>query len=337
MRIYNNADFAAVTATGSAIYGGRLDQLHHGDLGSLASSGTVNAQPSGDAEFLSAARTINSLNLTGTTGVTMTGTGALALDSGGLIGNTTGSISGGTLEGLRQRRTDDQYVQNFSIGSVIADNGGPTALVKTGTGTLTLTGGNTFTGDTYLNQGTLVYAPTSNLTYGGAISGIGGLTKSGSAHADPHWQRTPIAARRPSARERLPSTAQLGGGKCGDGPKRRRAGGSGTIGGSVLLSGGTIDLSNGGTISGSVTANGGFWQGAGSVAGAVTVPSGTFTIGNTNGTGSFTANGGLNVTGTGCIGLRHVRRRRWPPASITPAAPARRSRTPSPAAATASR
>ena len=87
---------------------------------------------------------------------------------------------GGTLEGSCGGELTINAVQSLTIGSAIADNGGPTALVKTGSGTLTLTGSNTYTGNTYLNQGTLVYAPSSNLSYGGVIGGIGAFTKSGS-------------------------------------------------------------------------------------------------------------------------------------------------------------
>ena len=79
--------------------------------------------------------------------MTMSGTGSLTLNSGGLIladTNTTSSISGGTLQGSASGElTINVLSPSFSIGSVIANNGGATALVKTGSGTLTLTGSNT--------------------------------------------------------------------------------------------------------------------------------------------------------------------------------------------------
>ena len=177
-----STDFAALTAaSGDGPYTvGPCANYTSGNLGAIASSGTVNAEPSGTQSSISTLA-INSLNLVGSAGVTLNSSATLTLDSGGLIGNTTGSIIGGTLMGSSSGELTVNTVENLTIGSVIADNGGPTALVKTGSGTLTLTGGDTFTGNVYLNQGTLVYAPTSNLTYGGAISGIGGLSKSGSA------------------------------------------------------------------------------------------------------------------------------------------------------------
>lgn len=177
----NNTDFAALTADSS---GGpyTLGACSNYATGNLVSCGTAaNAKPSGAQSSLSTATTINSLNLSGTAGVTMTGGGSLMLTSGGLIGNTTGSISGGTLMGSSSGELVVNAVQPLSISSVIADNGDPTALVKTGSGTLTLTSPSTFSGNIFLNQGTLTYSLASSMSYGGAISGIGGLTKSGNA------------------------------------------------------------------------------------------------------------------------------------------------------------
>jgi autotransporter-associated beta strand protein len=130
---YNNADFAAVTATGSSFTVGALTSYTTGDLGTLTTTGTENMRPTVTAS-LTSSKSINSLNLTGSVGVSMSGGGALTLNSGGLIGNTTGNISGGTLEGSASGELVINTVQSLSIGSVIADNGGPTALVKMGPG-----------------------------------------------------------------------------------------------------------------------------------------------------------------------------------------------------------
>ena len=177
----SNTDFAVLTA---GISGGpyTVGAYSGYTAGNLVSCGTTaNAKPSGAQSSLSTATTINSLNLAGTTGVTMTGTGTLTLNSGGLIANTSGNFTGGTLMGSSSGELTINTVQSLTIGSVIADNGGPTALVKTGSGTLTLTNPSTFSGNIFLNQGTLAYSLSNNLSYGGAISGIGGLSKSGSA------------------------------------------------------------------------------------------------------------------------------------------------------------
>jgi len=86
------------------------------------------------------------LNLTGSTGVQMSGTGALTLVSGGLIANTTGGIRAGILKGSASGELTINTVQDIAISSAIPDNGGATALVKTGPGTLTLSGTTSYTG-----------------------------------------------------------------------------------------------------------------------------------------------------------------------------------------------
>jgi autotransporter-associated beta strand protein len=294
---YNNVDFAALTATGSGSpYTVSACSYTGGDL---AYSGTAaNAEPTGTQTSLSTAKQINSLNLTGTTGVTMTGTGSLVLNSGGLICNTTsaGNISGGTLKGSASSELTINTVQDLSIGSVIADNGGPTALVKTGSGTLTLTGSNTFTGNTYLNQGTLAYNVSNNLTYVGAINGIGGLTKSGGAVLTLNGTNT-YTGPTTISQGNLTVNGVLAAGSTVTVGSSGVLSGSGTIGGSVLLNGSTINLSNGGTICGASTATGGYWLGAGSVDGLFSVPSGTLTIGSTSATANLTASGGLSIAG----------------------------------------
>ena len=88
-------------------------------------------------------------------GVTMSGAGSLTLAGGGLIGNTTGTISGGTLEGSASGELIVITPANLTIGSVIADNGGATALTKAGSATLILTGSNTYSGATTIGAGTL--------------------------------------------------------------------------------------------------------------------------------------------------------------------------------------
>ena len=101
----------------------------------------------------------------------MTGTGALTLVSGGLIANTSGGIRGGILKGSASGELTVYTAQDIAVSSTIADNGGPTALVISGPATLTLSGSNSYTGDTFLNKGTLVLMPPANATYSGAIHG----------------------------------------------------------------------------------------------------------------------------------------------------------------------
>jgi fibronectin-binding autotransporter adhesin len=152
---------------------------------------------------------IYSLKLLGPVTVNQTAGTTLTILSGGLLvsslsagGNT---ISGGTLKGAAGG--DLIVLQNYTpspltIGSIIADNGSPTALTLGGLGgTLILTNNNTYSGVTYINGGTLqVGAGTAlgsiatsssiidngalsfnrpDATSVGAISGLGGIIQAG--------------------------------------------------------------------------------------------------------------------------------------------------------------
>ncbi|MHA3773695.1 autotransporter-associated beta strand repeat-containing protein [Verrucomicrobiota bacterium sgz303538] len=108
--------------------------------------------------------TANSLrfNTAGATSVTLAGTNTLS--TGGIlvtpaVGANASSITGGTLR--TAAGTDFTVIQgntagSLTIGSVLADNGGATGLAKNGAGTLILTGANTYTGNTTVQQGTLI-------------------------------------------------------------------------------------------------------------------------------------------------------------------------------------
>jgi autotransporter-associated beta strand protein len=130
------------------------------------------------------------------------------LTTGGLLvpdGNANPfNVTGGILRGahaadliIHQHGSAD-----LTVSSTIADHGGPTALTKTGPGTLVLGGANAYTGDTFLNQGTLRLASpaalptTTSLRFHGGIldlaghsiiieslTGIGSLQNSGSTTA----------------------------------------------------------------------------------------------------------------------------------------------------------
>ena len=136
---YNGAtttDFATLSGGTVTAYSGYTI----GNLGGLAASSTMNVEPTGLQTSVTSAMTINSLNLNGTSGVQMTGSGALTLGSGGLIANTTGGIRGGILKGSASGELTIYAAQDINISSDVANNGGPTALVISGPGTVTLSG-----------------------------------------------------------------------------------------------------------------------------------------------------------------------------------------------------
>ncbi|MEO5917301.1 MAG: autotransporter-associated beta strand repeat-containing protein [Luteolibacter sp.] len=95
---------------------------------------------------------------------TITLAGTNIIESGGLLvtsavaANTTTISGAGTLAGaagggliVHQHNTSAP----LTISSQIVDNAGPTALTKTGAGTLVLSGNNSFTNGVYINQGSI--------------------------------------------------------------------------------------------------------------------------------------------------------------------------------------
>ncbi len=104
--------------------------------------------------------------------ITVTLSGTCTLTSGGIlvtstVGSNVDKISGGTIEGAPGAdlivHTLNSSAVTFEIDSTIADNTSATALTKSGTGKLILTGSNTYTGQTFINAGTLQISSNSNL------------------------------------------------------------------------------------------------------------------------------------------------------------------------------
>ena len=83
----------------------------------------------------------------------------------------------------------------LTIGSVISDNGGATALTKAGSATLTLTGSNTYSGNTLVTVGTLALGNAGALqksildTSGNGVVSFGSLTLRDGRRTD-RWRHT---------------------------------------------------------------------------------------------------------------------------------------------------
>jgi autotransporter-associated beta strand protein len=96
---------------------------------------------------------------------------SLILESGALLvtgpGDTT--IQGGPLSSGTSPELLVTNRQNLHVHSSISDGVGSTSLVKAGAGTLTLTGDNTYTGNTRVHAGILEVASDSNLGAGTAV------------------------------------------------------------------------------------------------------------------------------------------------------------------------
>lgn len=162
-----NADFATVDATYGILSlptAGRAAQV-------ATASSTDNVRAAAAQTVLSSDRTINSLVVTGTYNHDLGGN-ALNILSGGLLkyGNTTYAMSNGSLTAGDSVADSDLYVfinqSTTTISASLVDNpGGAVNLVKSGAGALTLSGMNSYTGDTIVHAGTLT------LNAGAAING----------------------------------------------------------------------------------------------------------------------------------------------------------------------
>jgi autotransporter-associated beta strand protein len=182
-------------------------------LGSIIGSGNITLG-AGTLTTNSTSNTTFSGLISGTGGLTKNGTSTLTL-SGNNTYNGTTTINAGTIEiAAAGRLGGGNYSANISNSGVLIYSGtnnqilggvisGSGALTKAGSGTLTLSNNNTYTGATTIiagtleitstallsggnytgsitNNGSLLLASNSNQTLSGVISGIGALTKNGS-------------------------------------------------------------------------------------------------------------------------------------------------------------
>jgi autotransporter-associated beta strand protein len=191
-------------------------------------------------------QSINSLRLAGTSTVTIGGGNTLTLSSGGLLATGSGAntITGGTLTGASGKDLIvHQYSSgNLTISSVIADNTSATGLTKSGTGTLILTGNNTYTGTTFINAGTLNADATGGNKALGATTNI--VVNSGGTLLTTTDQQFNATA---------PPTMTLAGGKLNTG------GTSQTLGALTLTNSSVIDLGAGASILQFAASGGATW------------------------------------------------------------------------------
>jgi autotransporter-associated beta strand protein len=266
----------------------------------------------------------NSLRFNTAAANTLTFTGTNTIASGGIlvtsaVGANTSTITGGTINGPatttgRLIQGDLVVIQNNTagslvIGSVIANNTTGT-LTKAGAGVLSLTGVNTYTGATYINQGTLsidgagqlnsgsyagniidngafIYNSSANQTLSGVISAAGTLSVTGNGNLTLSGANTYTGATTVSA-----GTLTLGA--------------NNTIGstGALNLAGGTLAMGAYSAAAGAVNITG-----AANITGTGTLTGTSYTASNTSGTATIAANlagssAGLTKTGAGTLTLQ---------------------------------
>jgi fibronectin-binding autotransporter adhesin len=169
---------------------------------------------------------------------------------------------------------------NLTVSGVIANGTAGTSVTKTGTGNLTLSGANTYSGGTTISSGTLQVGSNNNLG-----NASGGLTFNGGTLATTATMtsaRTVSMAGNGTINTNASTTLTLGGAVTGTG---------------LLTKVGTGALAINGTVAGGVSVNAGTLQGTGTL-GATTV-NGTLSPGNSVGTltftGAFTMNSGSTL------------------------------------------
>lgn len=241
-------------------------------------------------------------------GTTVTGSGTLAIDSDTRLGNASGglTLASGTL--LATGSFASSRAVTMGVGGGIVDTGafnvafdtavtGPGSLTKTGTGVLTLSGANSYTGGTFVNEGILRLAAGASLsplsalfvnagTFDlngnnatvGALQGSGGRIELGAS--------TLVVAQ--SANTTLASILSGSGGLSMQGPGTLSLTGINTYTGPTTVTNGRLAVN--GSITSDVTVGpGGSLGGAGTIIGRVT-NGGMLAPGNSIGTLSVTGN-----------------------------------------------
>jgi len=238
-------------------------------------------------------QTINSLRFNTASPLTLSITSGqtLTLTSGGILmtsatGGTNQSITGGTLRGASGK---DLIVTqngggNLTISSVVADNTSATALTKSGSGRLVLSAANTFTGQTFVNDGTLRISANNNL--GAAGTGATLNLNGGTLEAIATFGLYNSTA---ETNNRAVVIARKGGTIAVTGSNTL------TIAG-VISGAGSLGKTDTGTLT---------LSGASTYTGGTTVSAGTLLVNNTTGsgtgTGSVTVASGAILGGTGTI------------------------------------
>ena len=302
-RIKNSGSAILVDTNGESVTWGTA--LGSTNSGGLTKNGTGTLTLSGNNTY-TGTTTISAGTLTVSGGSAIVDTGAVSVSSGAVFNlsasETIGSIAGaGNVTLGANTLTTGSDNSSTTLSGVLSGASG--ALTKSGTGTLTLSGANTYTGATTIsagtlqisstgllgggnysqtiaNSGTFLFGSNSDQTLGGVISGAGVLMKDGTG------------------------TLTLTGANTYTGATTISAGTLTVSGGSAIVDTGAVSVSSGAVFNLSAS------ETIGSIAGAgnVTLGANTLTTGSDNSSTTLSgvlsgASGALTKSGTGTLTL----------------------------------
>jgi autotransporter-associated beta strand protein len=276
-KIVNNGGGSLVSFTDSATAGNATITTNAGAQTQFVSSSTP-----GQARLINAGGTVELSGTSGPLGNNMISAGSIEGSGIFFLGANQLTVGGNNLSTTVSGSIQD----GGSFGGTGA------SLVKVGTGTLTLSGANTYTGGTTINGGTIAVSADNNLgdPAGGLVFGGGALQTTA----------TFTTAR--------PVTLNAGGGTFSPdaGTALTLAGAVGGAGGLTMAGGGTLILAGASSYVGGTTVNSGTLQlrlGASlTPAGALTVNGGTFNLnGNIQTVGALSGMGGTIALGSGML------------------------------------
>jgi autotransporter-associated beta strand protein len=270
-------------------------------------------------------------NISGIGQLTKLGAGVLTLGGANTYtGNTT--VSDGTLAGSTRSLRGDIALANNSVvnfeqsttGTYAGRMSGTGVLRKTGLGALTITGVNSYTGGTFVQEGTLIgnanslqgdilntafvtFSQSGTGTYAGVMSGTGSLTKAGGGTLILSGENDYTGGTRVNAGTLQGDTVSLQGEIENNGAVAFNESGTGVYSGSMsgrgalrMIGAGTLTLSANNNYTGATTVSAGSLYVEGnqqSATGSVTVASGATLGGKGIIGGATTINGGIHLIG----------------------------------------